>query len=65
MEVLILWMLLAMGGIFVTVDGMQLYAAFALGIALDSAKIAAMTVLGLLAPVCFWAAVVLWFRLKR
>jgi hypothetical protein len=58
-------MLLAMGGLFVTMDAMQLYAVFALGIALDSGKIAVLTVMGLLAPVCFWAAVVLWFRLKR
>ncbi len=65
LEVITFWMLLAIGGLFVTIDGMELYGALALGIALDTSKIIAMAVMGALAPICFWSALVFWFRLKR
>jgi hypothetical protein len=65
LEVLTFWMLLALGGLFVTMDAMQLYAGFALGVTLDTPEIAVMAVMGVLAPICFWIALVFWFRLKR
>ena len=65
LEVVVFWMLLALGGLFVAMDGMQLYAAFALGVAMDAPRIVLIGVMGALAPICFWGALVFWFRLKR
>lgn len=65
LEVVVFWMLLAMGGLFVAMDGMQLYGTFSLGAPLDTPRIVLVAVMGVLAPVCFWGALVFWFRLKR
>lgn len=65
LEVLAFWMLLVMGALFVTIDAMQLYAAFALGVTLDTPEIVVIVLTGALAPLCFWVALVFWFRLKR
>lgn len=65
LEVVVFWMLLAMGGLFVAMDGMQLYAAFELGSRLDTPTIVEIAVMGVLAPMCLWGALVFWFRLKR
>ena len=65
LELLTFWTLLVLGGLFVMTDAMQLYAALVLGVTLDTLEIVVMAVMGALAPVCFWIALVFWFRLKR
>ena len=65
LHVLALWSLLGIGGLFIAIFGLQLYAFFSLGTALDPATRIAMAFMGVSGPICLWSALCFWRKLRQ
>lgn len=64
-EVLAFWSLLALGSLFTTVDVMELYAHFAMRVAIDTPTKLSMVAMAAAAPLCLWFSLRFWARLRR
>jgi hypothetical protein len=64
-ELLLFWTLLALGGLFITVAAMELYAHFVMGVPIDRTTKMLMLLMAAAAPVCFAFALRFWARLRR
>lgn len=54
-----------MGGLFISIDGLELYAFLSLGTALDPPTRIAMAIMAVVGPICLWVAFGFWQRLRR
>jgi hypothetical protein len=64
-EVLCLWILLTAGGLLGAASFAALYVTTILDFPLGPAGFCGAIAMGVMSPVCFWRALILWYRLTR